>query len=258
LTKTGDIITLFIPLALAEVNPVLELGLVLHANGLLWNRRGEFLKDDANSRVRFTAFASLRTADYSKETQHISYHSDVRPLSKSLMAQGRLHSLSTKRLYRTQQWDSMEEEEKSEVMRKAENARSLLEKQVKDWVFEETAIRVKCKAYVLTILLVCSILVIRGILAGLLVGERIAGVDPFGISTFIWVVAGFVILVAKSIRVNDWLWRDFMFGEVPCRSVSELHSVTGMKEQEILGYLLSRESLNILITQGPFNQAFVR
>jgi hypothetical protein len=67
-----------------------------------------------------------------------------------------------------------------------------------------------------------------------------------------------VILVAKSIRVNDWPWRDFLSGEVPCRSVSELHSVTGTKEQDILGYLLSRESSNILITQGPYNKAFVR
>ena len=52
--------------------------------------------------------------------------------------------------YGTQQWDSVEEEEKSDVMRRAENARFLLEKQVKGWVLEETAIRVKCKAYVIT------------------------------------------------------------------------------------------------------------
>jgi hypothetical protein len=69
-------------------------------------------------------------------------------------------------------------------MRRAENKRSLLEKQVKDWVFEETAIRVKYKAYVITVLLLCSILVVGGILARLLVGEHIAGVDPFGILTF--------------------------------------------------------------------------
>ena len=98
--------------------------------------------------------------------------------------------------------------------------------------------------YVITVLLLCSILAIGGILAGLLVGERITGVDPFGILTFTWLLAGFVILVAKSIRVtcNAWPWRDFLSGEGPFLSVSELHSVTGTKEQDILGYLLSRES----------------
>jgi hypothetical protein len=112
LTKTGGIITLFIPLVLAEVRSVLELVSVLYTNNL-WNRQTKPPRSDVNSRVRFTAFASLRTSDYSKEIHHAASRSDVRPLSKSLMAQGRLHSLSTKMPHRTQQWDSMEEEENS-------------------------------------------------------------------------------------------------------------------------------------------------
>ncbi|KAF5485649.1 hypothetical protein CGCF413_v013441 [Colletotrichum fructicola] len=85
----------------------------------------------------------------------------------------------------------------------------------------------------------CGILVVGGITAGLIVGERIPGVDPFNIATFAWVLAAFIILIAKSLSVREWPWRDFLRGQVPCRSVSELHTVTGIDEQRILKYLLA-------------------
>ncbi|KAK1851926.1 hypothetical protein CCHR01_05440 [Colletotrichum chrysophilum] len=104
----------------------------------------------------------------------------------------------------------------------------------------------------------CGILVVGGILAGLLVGERIPGVDPFNIATFAWVLAAFIILIAKSLSVREWPWRDFLRGQVPCRSVSELHTVTGIDEQSILKYLLANDVLTILTTRGPFNICFTR
>ncbi|KAL0942279.1 uncharacterized protein CTRU02_200165 [Colletotrichum truncatum] len=104
----------------------------------------------------------------------------------------------------------------------------------------------------------CGALVIGGILAGLLIGERLAGVDPFNITMFAWVLAGFVTLVAKSVSVREWPWRDFLRGQVPCRSVSELHAVTGVDKQDIMEYLLAKESYTILVTKGPFNRLFSR
>jgi hypothetical protein len=83
-------------------------------------------------------------------------------------------------------------------------------------------------------------------------------VDPFNIATFSWLLAGFIILVAKSIRVNEWPWRDFLLGRVTCRSLSELRAVTGANEQDLYLYLLTKESETALITRGPYNKMFVR
>ena len=99
-------------------------------------------------------------------------------------------------------------------------------------------------------------------MTGIFLGQRkvgpLQGVDPFNITTFSWVLAGFIILVAKSIRVTEWPWRDFLLGRVTCRSLSELHSVTGANEQDIFLYLLTKESEDILITRGPYNKMFMR
>jgi hypothetical protein len=66
------------------------------------------------------------------------------------------------------------------------------------------------------------------------------------------------MVLAKSLGVNEWPWRDFLLGRVPCRSVSELHSVTRVDTQQIIGYLLSKEPSNILITKRPYNRPFMR
>jgi len=125
-------------------------------------------------------------------------------------------------------------------------------------LMEENLIIVRCRRFVATALTLCAILIIGGVLVGLLLGERLPGVDPFNITTFAWVLAGFGMLVAKSIYVTEWPWKDFLQGRVPCRSVSELQMVTGIDAQDILGYLLSREAYTILITKGPFNRLFAR
>jgi hypothetical protein len=93
-------------------------------------------------------------------------------------------------------------------------------------------------------------------LAGFLVGSRIDGVDPFNLTMFTWIVAGFVVLVAKSVRVADWPWRDFLKGRVTCRSVQELARVTGLDAQAIITHLLSLEAETPLLTKGPYNSAF--
>ncbi|KAF6835378.1 hypothetical protein CMUS01_05791 [Colletotrichum musicola] len=114
------------------------------------------------------------------------------------------------------------------------------------------------QAFVAKTMVLCGVLVVGGILAGILLGERLAGVDPFNITTFAWVLAGFIILLAKSLYVGEWPWRDFLRGRVPCRSVSELERVTGVDAQDIMEYLLAKESYTILDTKGPFNRLFMR
>lgn len=96
------------------------------------------------------------------------------------------------------------------------------------WVLEEKGVMVKCRTYVSTVMLTCVLLVSGGITVGVTIGDRIPGVDPFNITTYCWVLAAFVVLVAKSVRVHEWPWNDFLHGRVLCKSVSELSSVTGI------------------------------
>ncbi|KAK1832648.1 hypothetical protein QBC39DRAFT_347839 [Podospora conica] len=126
------------------------------------------------------------------------------------------------------------------------------------WVLEEKGVTVQCKFYVSSVMLTCALLVAGGIGVGISVGDRIVGVDPFNITTYCWVLAAFVVLVAKSVRVHEWPWNDFLYGRVLCRSVSELSSVTGIHEQLIMAYLLQTETTSFLTTRGPFNSVFRR
>jgi hypothetical protein len=123
------------------------------------------------------------------------------------------------------------------------------------WVLEEKGVMVKCRTYVSIVMLTCVLLVAGGIGVGVTVGDRIPGVDPFNVTTYCWVLAAFVVLVAKSVRVHEWPWNDFLYGRVLCKSVSELSSVTGIHEQLIMAYLLQNET-SFLQTRGPFNAVF--
>lgn len=126
------------------------------------------------------------------------------------------------------------------------------------WEFDEMAVLVNCRKYVLMVLALSTILVCGGLAIGFTVKERIRGVDPFNITTYLWVLAAFVILIAKYIRVEQWPWRDFLRMQVVCRSVTELASVSGIDKQMILAKLLNEEHTSRLKTRGPFNAAFMR
>ncbi|KAI1386239.1 uncharacterized protein F4822DRAFT_309802 [Hypoxylon trugodes] len=124
------------------------------------------------------------------------------------------------------------------------------------WVFEEKGVMVKCKVYVCILMSLCGLLVVGSVVAGVTIGQRISGVDPFNITTYCWALAAFLLLIAKNYRVKDWPWNDFLHGRVLCRSVSELSSITGIDEQLVLTKLLQNESASILNTRGPYNTAF--
>jgi hypothetical protein len=96
------------------------------------------------------------------------------------------------------------------------------------WVIDSESIIVRCDRYVLTAAALCMGLVRGGVVIGLTVGNRVRAVDPFGITTFCWALAAFIIIVAKSLMVESWSWRDFLLRRCKCRSVSELSSVSGV------------------------------
>jgi hypothetical protein len=99
---------------------------------------------------------------------------------------------------------------------------------------------------------------IAGGVAFIAIGERAKGVDPSNLTALVWAAAGFAMVFFKSLRVQDWPWRDFLRGRVVCRSVSEVVSVTRMHPQDLIAILLRMESRNVLHTRGPFNTLFSR
>ncbi|KAK4201839.1 hypothetical protein QBC40DRAFT_323004 [Triangularia verruculosa] len=208
--------------------------------------------------TRFTAFASLRTNTYESVVRHKLVTSDARSLSQSLMARNRLHTYDQPETTDTKVWEGLDVVDQQRKVHDAEQRLRQLKHRIQTWEIEETAIVVPKQRFVILIMVGCSILVIGGLMAGIFLGERLTGVDPFNITVFAWVLAGFIILVAKSLLVSEWPWRDFLKGRVPCRSTTELVAVTEVSAQEILEYLLSNEHYTILIVKGPYHRSFTR
>ncbi|PWW73151.1 hypothetical protein C7212DRAFT_284973 [Tuber magnatum] len=126
------------------------------------------------------------------------------------------------------------------------------------WIYEESSVIVNCPDYVLAVLIAATCLVSGGLAIGFTVQTRLKGVDPFNITTYAWILAAFVVLVCKSMRVDEWSWRDFLLGRVRCRCVTELEVVTGIGSQLIMAKLLHDESRTNMITRGPYNAVFKR
>ncbi|CZR42795.1 uncharacterized protein FPRO_10098 [Fusarium proliferatum ET1] len=143
-----------------------------------------------------------------------------------------------------------------EVERQISSTRKQISDLASKWAIEEHAIGISCLRYTISIMSGCAILVLGGLMAGFFVGSRIEGVDPFNLTMFAWIIAGFIILVSKSIRVGEWTWRDFLKGRVTCRTVRELANVTNLPEQHIIMFLLSSERENALVLRGPYNNVF--
>ncbi|KAI1504945.1 hypothetical protein F5X99DRAFT_331585 [Biscogniauxia marginata] len=129
---------------------------------------------------------------------------------------------------------------------------------MQDWVVDESSVTVTNRSYVASVMLFAIILGGSGLAMGFTVGERIEGVDPFNLATYAWVLAAFVILICKSVRVEHWTWSDFLRWRVRCRSVSELASATRVHEQLVMAKLLHDDcgGGSILNTRGPYNSVF--
>ncbi|RFN43153.1 hypothetical protein FIE12Z_12604 [Fusarium flagelliforme] len=138
----------------------------------------------------------------------------------------------------------------------SESMRRRISASARGWAVEERAISVSCLRYTISVMTGCAILVLGGLMAGFFVGSRIDGVDPFNLTMFAWIIAAFIMVVCKSLRVAEWTWGDFLKGRVTCRSVRELASVTNLDEQGIIMHLMSSENELHLKLRGPYNSAF--
>lgn len=126
------------------------------------------------------------------------------------------------------------------------------------WVIDENSVTVHCGLYVWTVIFAALILGGGGLAVAFSVGNRIEGVDPSNMATYTWALAAFLVLVCKSLLVSNWAWSDFLHRRVRCRSLSELHAVTGINEQLIVAKLLHDEGgHSILKVRGPYNSVFL-
>lgn len=126
------------------------------------------------------------------------------------------------------------------------------------WVIDEISVTVQCGWYVWPVIIAAVALAGGGLAFGLSAGQLITGVDPSNIAMYTWVLAAFIVLICKSVMVNDWTWSDFLHRRVRCFSVSELEAVTKINPQLIMAKLLHDEGGGSLLkTRGPFNSVFM-
>ncbi|KAL4947950.1 hypothetical protein BDW69DRAFT_177416 [Aspergillus filifer] len=206
---------------------------------------------------RFHAFFTLTTGEYAKNYQKYATHT-ASPLAKAAMKVSGLVSSATGDPKLALAASAKDPTPTQGLVMPSERTIKEADAQMHNWVFEEKGVVVKCEAYVLSVMFICGSLVCGGIAIGLTVNDRIPAVDPFNLTSYCWVFAAFVLLVAKSIRVRDWPWRDFLYRRVVCRSVSELSVVTGVDEQLIVAKVLEEEAYTLLETRGPYNCVFDR
>ncbi|KAH8747579.1 hypothetical protein F5882DRAFT_491181 [Hyaloscypha sp. PMI_1271] len=137
-----------------------------------------------------------------------------------------------------------------------EKFRNALE-QVDNWIIDERSIIVTSVLYSWVVLVGIGIVVLGGV-ALVAMRDSIPNVDPSNLTVLVWTAAGFAVVYAKSRRVEDWPWRDFLRGRVVCRSVTEVNAVTKVEPQLLLAILLRYETRMFLKKRGPFNNLFDR
>ena len=285
LANLGQIIAVMVPLQCTQPTVINELQTALQ--GL-----GEMLPIDIDEDFRprapeYTAVAALHTLTYDNQSSSCLPGADFRSLSRSLVAQTHRHAAmlggwgggfgdsggitgvgsgekSSDKRTGTSAWDAASAEQRQQRVREVRRRQEQLSKESSEWVVEESTVRVRCTTYVYSVMAICGLLVVGGLMIGVFLGTAeqhsiaLQNVDPFGITTYAWVVAGFIMLVAKSIRVTEWPWRDFLLQRVTCHSLSELQAVTGIDAQALLVHLLATESENVLVAAGPYNKVFTR
>lgn len=207
--------------------------------------------------TRFIASFMVQTSKYDAFSEKAAQDSrDVTSVSKNPIAEKR--ALAQGPMSSDLRNRGMSDEQLREGLLHRTTAISKALEVMDRWTFDRSSIIIRSRWYCWGTLACCAVLVVGGLVIGFTVNKRIDGVDPFNISVFCWVLAGFVIVFMKSLRVENWPWRDFFNGKVVCRSVSEVSAVSGIDEQLFLSILLRLEPIIIMNKEGPFRSIFRR
>lgn len=276
LKSMSNVITLLVPLLLSEPSIVVNVsaffGCIAYNKYMrqhsLPTNRAQTTSFSLVVYPQYTGHCSVSTSDHRSRQDLILSHDGPRSLSNALMRNNYLYSGHPTSPYRVETTNlatgpngkttgsaTPEPNVLDQIQSRREELDCLGER-MESWIYEEGGVMVKCKTYVASTMLSALLLAASGLAVGVTLGPRISAVDPFNLTTYCWALAAFVILVAKSVRVREWSWHDFLHCQVLCRSVSELASVTGIDEQLILAKLVQVERNSILETRGPFNKVF--
>ena len=207
----------------------------------------------------FLAVFTVRTSAYMTKRINIFNDDDACDVSQSVLARGKALARSAMDAMPKMYVDETRIVTDEALRNRRDTDRKIMKKAMKEfsrWVIDETSIVIPNKLYAWGLMAGCVFVVFGGLAMGVTLGNRIRGVDPLGFASYCWILSGFVLLVAKSLRVENWPWSRFFRGQVVCRSLSEVHSVTGMGSQTILAILLRLEPRMNLIKRGPFNAVF--
>ncbi|KAL8381777.1 hypothetical protein RB595_005845 [Gaeumannomyces hyphopodioides] len=273
LSSMSRVVAVIVPMILASphlTHSIRDFMNMVTSTDLMQERKQEGKVKPRTFGNNYSAFFCMTTREY-HDNQADRESDEAKSLSNSLMRRNNLlggkdittigRNVSFGPLKATPVLDPVEDRDTKTALDRIQRHQTELDRaryKMSKWILEEKGVMVQCGVFVTSLMLVCAVLVTGGIAVGVTVGERIPGVDPFNITTYCWVMAGFLLLVAKSIRVHQWPWNDFLRGRVLCTSVSELSSVTGINGQLIIAHLLQEEANTFLQTRGPFNAVFRR
>ncbi|KAH6865259.1 hypothetical protein BKA58DRAFT_472387 [Alternaria rosae] len=266
-SRFDDIVSIMVPLALTDPHTGIELG------NMLDFATGNSEEEDPViqfERKHFTAKFVVTTAAWQDKQHKLKFANaahgpdlDVLPVSRSPLSRTIRAGTSFADILNSPLEQTKTDLASSGSIPESPN-RSNASKQksaeirMNGWIISELTVTLKCYRYVYTILTLCVLLICGATAVPFSVQNRLKGVDPFNITTFAWLLAGFILVVAKSRYVCEWPWHDFLRGRVICKSIKEVAEVTGIDDQLILTSLLHNERDTALITKGPYNGMFER
>ncbi|KAK0610897.1 hypothetical protein B0T14DRAFT_411800, partial [Immersiella caudata] len=254
LTSMRDIIAALVPFSMV-CGPFISQLESTTQRAIIFSDRGDPISKCME--IRFLASFMISTSEYNSFKQEAFENDpDVTPVSACPIAEQRALALGpmSSSLRHRGMGDHLL---RQQLIEKNKTIRAGLDV-VDQFTFDNSCIIIRSRWYCWSTLTCCAILVAGGLVIGFSVNERIQGVDPFNISLFCWALAGFFTIFMKSLRVENWPWRDFFRGRVVCRSVSEVVAVSRVPVQLFLSILLRLEPIVVTNKEGPFSTIFIR
>ena len=255
-TSIGDVLSILIPLALSSPRVAEDLHLVLNF-AVCGEKEDEPTRQFQPPPRDLRSSLTITTADWrhqESDPTNTRLHHQLSLSQREPMHLGVRAGTGTLAEHTAKRADGERQHHANSQLEQYRQS----EEQMQKWLIDEEKITIKCRVYVYCCITLAALIVCGGITAPFLVGEHLKGVDPFQITLFSWILAGFVLLLAKGRYVNDWPWHEFLHGLVVCRSVKEVCDATRFDPQTVLMYLLLKEPKNILVARGPYNGMFAR
>lgn len=281
LSRMDDIISAAVSLSLASTYTSIGLDALIHLASTGTSEEDPIMQFEPPQKG-FQAIFNIVTAEFLRKQRKVVrdryYDPEIRSVSNSPLKRGirgklpASSNISLRSYFAGQTANStriagtdlmLHEQDNSSAETETKSQEILTEcayhkREMDKWVISEGSITIRCRGYVAFVITLALIIVCGCMAVPFAVQQKILGVDPFQITTFGWLLAGFMIVLAKSRYVSEWPWHHFLRGQVICRSIKDVHEVTRIDPQMILMNLLHGERDNILRTRGPFNGMFGR